>query len=120
MFKGSVSTTQVRARAERAAGAGDDHGPHPVVTVCRVEGGDQLLDARRRDRVQLLGTVQGDRADALVDVVPQGLEGQAAQDPSAPTLTFPAESGTSFCSSGMTSCANRRTLRSASSYGIPA
>ena len=60
---------QVGAGAEAAPGAGDDDDPHVVVGVDPVERVDHLVHHRARERVELLGPVEGDRGDALVDLV---------------------------------------------------
>src|SRR5207244_3949023 len=60
---------EVGARAERAAGAGDDHRPHAIVGIRRVERGDELVDRARGDGVEAVGTVQRDRRDGVGDIV---------------------------------------------------
>src|SRR6185503_20727476 len=121
-----ATAAEVGARAERPTGAGDDHRAHAVVAVRRIEGLDQLADHRGVDGVEPVGPVQCDRGHAVSDVVEQRLEPHA-QNPSARTA-LPAAAGSvtagavtaSFLSWGITSLANSRMLRSASSYGMPA
>src|SRR5947199_323057 len=69
---------EVGARAERAAGAGDDHRPHAIVGIRRVERGDELVDRARGDGVEAVGTVQRDRRDGVGDVVQDLLVGHGA------------------------------------------
>ena len=64
---------EVGAGAEAAAGAGDDDGAHIVVLVGRVEGVDQLLLHRAVEGVELVGPVQRDGEDLIVDLVLDGL-----------------------------------------------
>src|SRR6266566_1734900 len=73
-----AASAEVGARAERAAGAGDDHRPHAVVGIGRVERGDELVDRARGDGVEAVGTVQRDRRDGVGDVVQDLLVGHGA------------------------------------------
>lgn len=59
----------VGARAERAAGAGDDEQPHPVVVLRLVVGGPQFGDHVRAERVEGVRAVQGDGRGVPVDLV---------------------------------------------------
>ena len=60
---------EIGARAERAARAGDDDGAHVVVGVGAVPRLAELAQHRRGDGVEAIRTVQGDRADSVLDVV---------------------------------------------------
>ena len=69
-----AAAPEVRARAEGAAGAGDDHRPHVVVAIGLVEGRHQLADRGRVDGVEPVRPVQRERRDAVRDVVQECLE----------------------------------------------
>jgi hypothetical protein len=60
---------QIGAGAERAAAAGDHHGPHRVVGVDEIPHPQQLAFHRRIERVELLGTIERDRRDRVGDLV---------------------------------------------------
>src|SRR5258705_881522 len=67
--EGRAARAKIGARAERAARAGDDDGAHVVVGVGAVPRLAQLAQHRRGDGVEPVRTVQGDRADSVLDVV---------------------------------------------------
>ena len=66
---------EVGAGAEAAARAGDDDGADVVVLVGRVEGVDHLLLHGAGEGVELVGPVQRDGEDLLLDLVFDGLVG---------------------------------------------
>src|SRR5262249_50566811 len=66
---------EVGAGAETAARAGDDDGADVVVLVGRVEGGDHLLHHATGEGVELVGPVQRDGEDLVLDLVFDGLIG---------------------------------------------
>ena len=73
--EGVAARGQVGAGAERAAGAGDDDGAHRVVARrSRRTAASSSLAHRRVVGVELVGPVERDRGDAVVDVVARGLE----------------------------------------------
>src|SRR5437667_250967 len=74
----AISRASSRAVASNAAGAGDDHRPHAIVGIRRVERGDELVDRARGDGVEAVGTVQRDRRDGVGDVVQDLLVGHGA------------------------------------------
>ena len=80
VVEGAGAGGQVGAGAERAPGAGDDDRAHVVVGVGLAEGRDQLVAHQARERVQLVGPVQGDRGDTIGDVVADVLVGVHAGD----------------------------------------
>src|SRR5207237_8787501 len=84
--EGLAAAAQVGARAEGAAGAGDDHRAHAVVGIGTIEGVEALTDYGAVDGVEAVGTVEGQRGDSVGDVVEQRLErGQCHQNPRART-----------------------------------
>ncbi len=74
MIEGGAAGGQVRAGAEAAPGAGDDHRLDRVVGVGGVEGGDHVGHHLAGEGVQLVGPVEGDGRDAVLHVIEQGLE----------------------------------------------
>jgi hypothetical protein len=77
-LRSKVAPPQVCSGAERAPRAGDDHGAHGVVGVGAVEGVDQLVHHRGREGIELVGTVERERQDAVGGVVEDGLVGHGA------------------------------------------
>ena len=72
--EGVASGGQVGAGAERAPGAGDDDDAHRVVRIGLVEQRLELQPHPRVVGVELVGTIEGDRGDALIDFVARGFE----------------------------------------------
>jgi hypothetical protein len=65
---------EVHAGAVRPACASHDHGLHCVVRARCVKCVDQLRCHLRRERVQLVGTIERDRQDAVGQLVANRLE----------------------------------------------
>src|SRR5262249_56941718 len=64
-----LEVREIRARAERAAGAGDDHDARGRVGARALDRLDELAEHRVGHRVALLGALEGDRADLVLDLV---------------------------------------------------
>src|SRR6202011_72511 len=61
---------EVRARAEGlVAGAGEEHGAHLVVALCRRECRQQVAQHLRTDSVALFRPVEGNGRDGIADVI---------------------------------------------------
>ena len=67
-----AASREVGARAEGAARAGQHHRAHGVVLVAAAVGGRERLAHRARERVQLVGAVERQRGDAVVEREAQG------------------------------------------------
>ena len=75
VVEGRPAGGQVRPGAEGPVpGAGDDHRPNPVVGVGEVEGRDHVQHHLGGEAVHLVGTVEGQDGDPVLDLELDGLE----------------------------------------------
>ena len=76
---------EVSPGAEGPATPGHDDGSHIVVLVCPVEKPDEVRDHLSRHGVELLGPIEGDGRNAILDLVQHVI--RAHSDPLS-DLTF--------------------------------
>ena len=72
---------EVRPGTERPPRPGDDHRLHGVVLVGPVEGVDQLGEHLGRERIELVGSIERDREDRILDLVADGFIGHRLISP---------------------------------------
>ena len=80
VIEGFAAGRQVGTGTKGAPRTGHNHHPHCVVGVGRIEGRDHVVTHLRGEGVHFLGTVEGDRGDAVGHVVEQGFEGRGGHE----------------------------------------